>query len=59
MNTFDFYNPVRLRFGPGRFNELGETAAEYGGHALLVTGRSAARRTGLLDRALELLEGKL
>lgn len=56
MHDFSFYNPVRLHFGAGRFDELGESAAQNGSHALLVTGRSAARASGLLDRALSLLQ---
>lgn len=55
MHDFRFYNPVRLRFGTGSFSELGAVAADHGSHALLVTGRSAARASGLLDRAVDLL----
>lgn len=56
MDTFEFHNPVRLLFGQGTFDRIGESAAEFGGHALLVTGRSSARRSGLLDRAVDSLE---
>lgn len=55
MHRFSFYNPVRLHFGAGTLAELGPAAAAHGRHALLVTGRSAARASGLLDRALALL----
>ncbi|MFW6437406.1 MAG: iron-containing alcohol dehydrogenase [Armatimonadota bacterium] len=56
MNTFNFHNPVRLVFGQGTFDQIGERTAEFGSHALLVTGRSAARKSGLLDRAVDSLE---
>lgn len=55
MHEFNYHNPVRLIFGAGRLDRLGEAAAEYGSHALLVTGRRSARATGLLDRATDLL----
>ncbi|MGI5816595.1 MAG: iron-containing alcohol dehydrogenase [Armatimonadota bacterium] len=56
MDTFEFRNPVRLVFGQGAFDQIGERSAEFGGHALLVTGRGSARRSGLLDRAVGRLE---
>lgn len=56
MTEFTFYNPVRVVFGCGSINTLGEHTAQYGTRALLVTGRSSARKTGLLDRAVELLK---
>jgi alcohol dehydrogenase class IV len=57
MDTFDFHNPVHLVFGQGTFDQIGEHTADYGAHAMLVTGRSSARESGLLDRAVESLEG--
>ncbi len=57
MDEFTFFNPVRLFFGVGAFDRIGEHAAGWGARALLVTGRSAARNSGLLDRAVSLLEG--
>ena len=56
MHEFTHYNPVRLIFGAGSIAHLGELAAKHGRHALLVTGRGAARATGLLERATDLLE---
>jgi alcohol dehydrogenase class IV len=56
MNDFTFFNPVRVLFGSGSFDQIGERAAGIGKHAMLVTGRSAARKSGLLDRATGLLE---
>lgn len=56
MDTFEFFNPVRLVFGQGTFDQIGERTSEFGSHALLVTGRTSARKSGLLDRAVESLE---
>lgn len=56
MNQFSFHNPVILRFGAGSFNETGRAAADYGSRAMIVTGGSSARKSGLLDRAIGLLE---
>ena len=55
MDRFEFRNPVRLVFGRGVFDEIGEHAAPLGKRALLVTGRNAARGSGLLDRAVDRL----
>lgn len=56
MQSFEFFNSVRLLFGTGQFQRLGERAADCGRRAMLVTGRSSARETGLLHRALDLLD---
>ena len=56
MVSFEYYNPVRLQFGPGRFDRLGESVQADENHALLVTGRSAARKYGYLDRAVTMLQ---
>ncbi|MFF7591311.1 iron-containing alcohol dehydrogenase [Kitasatospora purpeofusca] len=44
--------PTRVVLGRGVLDRLGPLAAPLGGHALLVCGRTAMRRTGILDRAL-------
>ncbi len=56
MIGFDYYNPVRLIFGNGTFDRLGECVHKRDEHAMLVTGSGAARRLGYLDRALEMLQ---
>lgn len=48
--------PVRLLFGANVIDQLGATAKSYGTHALIVTGRSSTKRSGLLDRSIALLE---
>lgn len=52
---FNYNLPVNIVFGRGKVNELGKETAKYGKKALIVTGRSSSRKSGLLDRAVELL----
>lgn len=51
-----FYVPTEIRFGRGALTSLGALAARYGRHAMLVCGAGFARRSGLLDRALDSLQ---
>jgi len=53
---FQLRLPGRIIFGSRTFAQLGEVAAELGDHALLVTGRSALRKSGRLQQAIELLD---
>ena len=48
-----FYLPTKIIFGAGSFNQLGAEARELGQKAMLVTGRSSMRRTGVLKRAVQ------
>ncbi len=56
MLNFEFALPTRILFGVGQLDKLGKECKKIGGRPLLVTGRSAMRRTGILDRVLDLLE---
>ncbi len=53
--AFDLAFPVRIRFGPGRIGELGETVARHGSRAALIAGRASALRLGRLARVAEVL----
>jgi alcohol dehydrogenase class IV len=44
-----------LLFGSGVIGEIGSRAVSYGKKALIVTGRSSAKKSGLLDKAAGLL----
>ncbi|AUS80765.1 iron-containing alcohol dehydrogenase [Actinoalloteichus sp. AHMU CJ021] len=55
MLTFDHLVPTSVAFGRGRLAELGEITSAHGRQALLVCGRTAMRRHGVLDRALHSL----
>lgn len=53
---FQYYLPVNLQFGCDKINILGQQTRIYGKKALLVTGTSSTKKTGLLERAITLLE---
>ncbi|MDF2613719.1 MAG: dhaT [Clostridia bacterium] len=55
MNAFNYNLPVNLYFGRGVFNTAGEITKAYGKKALVVTGLSSTKKTGLLDRLCKLL----
>jgi alcohol dehydrogenase class IV len=46
---FEFATATRIIFGAGTLREIGPLAAEMGQRALVVTGRTVARATPLLD----------
>jgi alcohol dehydrogenase len=59
MLDFEFENTVRLIFGSGKINELGELCREIGKKPLLVTTHSLDDKSGfgvVLDRAIGILE---
>jgi alcohol dehydrogenase YqhD (iron-dependent ADH family) len=56
VKTFQFHNPTRIRFGEGLLQELGNEVASIGKRVLLVTGVSHARKSGLLDQVVQILE---
>ncbi len=53
---FQYYLPVNLLFGRGRVTEIGGLAASWGKKALIVTGRSSTKKSGLLDRVTSYLQ---
>lgn len=53
---FNYYLPVNLVFGRGSVGKIGNIAVEYGKKALIVTGRSSTKKSGLLDRVIKYLE---
>lgn len=55
MDVFRMHVPTEVLFGAGVVDRLGEAAGRYGRRPLLVTGKHAARETGLLDRVLRQL----
>lgn len=55
---FDYCLPVNIKFGAGRVDEVGLLAKPFGKHALLVTGGSSAKKSGLLDRVRKNLEAE-
>ena len=53
---FTLNNPVKLIFGNGSLEQLSDAAKGLGTKALIVTGRSSARKHGYLQRVSELLK---
>lgn len=47
---FNYYLPVNIIFGSGKVNQAGEITKSYGKKALIITGGSSAKKTGLYDR---------
>jgi alcohol dehydrogenase YqhD (iron-dependent ADH family) len=51
MENFVVYNPVRLKFGAGTVETVGQDLAGDGRRSVLILlGQASARRSGLLDR---------
>jgi alcohol dehydrogenase class IV len=53
---FHYYLPVNLIFGRGKIAKLGTETAQYGEKALIVTGMSSTKKTGLLAKAETILK---
>lgn len=47
---FHYYLPVHVVFGCKKVDQVGELTKPYGKKALIVTGRSSAKKSGLYDR---------
>ena len=54
--NFNYYLPVNVVFGCGKVKEAGEIAKPYGKKALIVTGKSSAKKSGLYDKVRDSLE---
>ncbi|MCK4308985.1 MAG: iron-containing alcohol dehydrogenase [Candidatus Atribacteria bacterium] len=52
----EFYTPGKIIFGPGGLSQVGAEAKRLGDKALVVLGRSAMRKSGILDRLTHLLK---
>jgi len=50
MQKFTFYLPTRIYFGAGIIEKVGEEAKKFGKKALVVTGKTSARKTGVLQK---------
>ena len=53
---FNYFLPVNIVFGSGKVLETGELTKPYGKKALIVTGRSSAKRSGLYDKVNDSLK---
>ena len=56
--NFNYYLPVNVMFGCGKAAQVGEITKPYGKKALIVTGRSSAKKSGLYDKVYESLKAE-
>jgi hypothetical protein len=52
MENFIMYNPVKLHFGRGVVEDLGQAVAKYGSKVLLVYGGGSVKRNGVYDQVM-------
>lgn len=55
---FGFFMPAQLIFGRGKAREVGAYVKSFGNKALIVTGKSSAKKTGHLDIVTKSLENE-
>lgn len=55
---FNYYLHVNLIFGRGSAKKIGTEVSKYGKKVLIVTGRNSAKKSGLLDRSIDLLKAE-
>ena len=53
---FSYFLPVNIQFGWNKVDSVADCAAPYGKKALIVTGRTSAKKSGLYDRVVEKLD---
>ncbi|MDC7226851.1 MAG: iron-containing alcohol dehydrogenase [Spirochaetales bacterium] len=58
MNNFDFYNPVRVHFGPGTVKDVGLLSKEIGTKVCIVSYRNLGFLEPLCAKVVQLLEAE-
>lgn len=53
---FSYFLPVNIQFGWNKVDSVADFAAPYGKKALIVTGRTSAKKSGLYDRVVAKLD---
>ncbi|WP_295227024.1 iron-containing alcohol dehydrogenase [Veillonella sp.] len=53
---FSYFLPVNIQFGWNKVDSVAEFAVPYGKKALIVTGRTSAKKSGLYDRVVAKLD---
>ena len=53
---FSYFLPVNIEFGWNKVDNVADFVAPYGKKALIVTGRTSAKKSGLYDRVVAKLE---
>lgn len=55
MNSFSFYNPVKLHFGENTLEQLRQEIPKYGEKVLVVYGGGSIKRNGLYEQVMTIL----
>lgn len=58
MNSFTFYNPVKIYFGVGALENLRQELRKYGENILLVYGGGSIKRNGIYDEIWNILKSE-
>jgi|DewCreStandDraft_4_1066084.scaffolds.fasta_scaffold05171_3 alcohol dehydrogenase YqhD (iron-dependent ADH family) len=58
MRDFIIFNPTKIIFGWGVVENCGEEALKIGKKALIITGKNSTKKTGVLDKVINLLKEK-
>lgn len=56
MNSFTFYNPVKIYFGVGAASNLHQELKKYGENVLLIYGGGSIKRNGIYDEIWKILK---
>lgn len=56
FNNFFYGNPVKIFFGKGVVERIGDKTSEYGKNVLLVTGRESVKKIGVYSEVIESLK---
>ena len=56
--AFKYFLPVNIEFGSGKVAKAGELTKPYGKKALIVTGHSSAKKSGLYDKGKDSLKAE-
>jgi len=56
MKDFVLYNPTKILFGCGVLRNCGEETKSLGKKSIIITGKTSAKRTGVLDKVVGLLK---
>jgi NADP-dependent alcohol dehydrogenase len=56
MNSFDFYNPVKILFGEGKISEIGNEIPKHA-KILMTYGSGSIKRNGIYNQVIKYLSG--
>jgi alcohol dehydrogenase YqhD (iron-dependent ADH family) len=56
MKDFVLYNPTKILFGCGVLRNCGKEAKSLGKKSIIITGKTSAKHTGVLDKVVGLLK---